>query len=262
MRVAISQQNPKARLEGEFRTAGIYDVRAGETLGALIERVGGLTPQAYLYGSEFLRESTRIDQQRRLDQLIDELERDVDRSASKELGRAGTPEDAATLAASLQNTRQLITRMRTLKATGRIVLDLEPDSNDLSKLMNLQLEDGDRLLVPARPATVNVFGAVYNQNSFLFEPDLRVEDYLQQSGGPTRTADKSHIFIIRADGSVVPKLSPGPFRKAFESKRLNAGDSVVIPEQVFKPGFMRGLRDWTEVFSQLALGAAAINVLK
>jgi len=237
-------------------------VRSGETLGALIQRAGGLTPQAYLYGAEFLRESTRLDQQRRLDQFIDELERDLEQSAAKEIGRATTQEDAFSAAISVQNTRRLITRMRNLKALGRIVLRLEPGSNDLTKLMDLPLEDGDRFVVPARPATVNVFGAVYNQNSFLFEPAMRVEDYLRQAGGPTRTADKGRMLIIRADGSVSPKQGSNPFRKTFESARLNPGDSIVLPERMFKPGFMRGLRDWTQVFGQLALGAAAINVLR
>jgi protein involved in polysaccharide export with SLBB domain len=262
IRVAVSQQNPKARLEGEFQTAGVYDVRPGETLGGLIQRVGGLTPQAYLYGAEFLRESTRIDQQRRLDQFIDEMERDLQQSASKEIGRATTQEDASSAAISVQNTRQLITRMRTVKAAGRIVLHMEPGSNDLAKLMSLPLEDGDRFVVPARPATVHVFGAIYNQTSFLHEPALRVEDYLRQAGGPTRTADKGHLFIIRADGTVVPKQGSSPFRRTFESTRLNPGDSIVMPERFFKPGILRGLRDWTQVFSQMALGAAAINVLR
>jgi protein involved in polysaccharide export with SLBB domain len=263
IRVPVSQQNPKVRLEGEFQTAGVYDVSPGETLGALIQRVSGLTPQAYLYGAEFLRESTRIDQQRRLDQLVDEMERDLQQSASREIGRAGTQEEALSAAISAQNTRQLINRMRGLKATGRVVLHLEPGSNDLSSLMGLTLEDGDRFVVPARPATVNVFGAVYNQTSFLHEPGLRVEDYLRQAGGPTRTADKGHIFIIRADGNVVPKQGSGLFGRAFESARLNPGDSVVVPERFFKsPVFMRGLRDWTQIFSQMTLGAAAINVLR
>jgi protein involved in polysaccharide export with SLBB domain len=109
---------------------------------------------------------------------------------------------------------------------------------------------------------VNIFGAVYNQTSFLHEPALRVEDYLRQAGGPTRTADKGRIFIIRADGTVVPKQGSSPFSRTFESTRLNPGDSIVMPERLFKPGFMRDLRDWTQVFSQMALGAAAINVIR
>ena len=258
----MSQQNPKARLEGEFQTAGVYDVHPGETLGALVQRAGGLTPQAYLYGSEFTRESTRADQQRRLDQFIDELERDLEQSASRGVGRATTQEDALSAAVSVQNTRQLIARMRTFKATGRIVLHMEPGSNDLSKLMDLPLEDGDRFMVPARPVTVNVFGAVYNQNSFLHEPALRIEDYLRQAGGPTRTADKGHVFIIRADGAVEPRQGWSPFTRAFEAARLNPGDSVVMPERIYMPGALRGLLEWSQIIGQLALGAAAVNVLK
>ena len=262
IRVAISQQNPKVRLEGEFHTAGVYDARPGETLGALVQRAGGLTPQAYLYGSEFTRESTRVDQQRRLDQFTDELERDLDQTASRNVGRAASPEDTISAALSIENSRRIIGRMRNLKATGRIVLHLEPGSNDLTKLMDLPLEDGDKFLVPARPATVNVFGAVYNQNSFLYEPAQRMEDYLRRSGGPTRTADRSHMFIIRADGSVLPKQDASPFRKALAFAPMNPGDSIVMPEQVFKPGIMRGLRDWSEIVGQLGLGAAAVNTLK
>jgi protein involved in polysaccharide export with SLBB domain len=237
-------------------------VRPGETLGSLIQRAGGLTPQAYLYGSEFTRESTRVDQQRRLDQFTDELERDLEQTASRNIGRATNPEDTLSAAVSVQNSRQLIARMRSLKATGRIVLHLEPGSNDLTRIMDLPLEAGDKFMVPARPATVNVFGAVYNQNSFLFEPAQRVEDYLRRSGGPTRTADQGHMFIIRADGSVVPKRDTSPFRKAFAFAPLNPGDSIVMPERVFKPGFLRELRDWTEIVGQLGLGAAAVNTLK
>ena len=117
-------------------------------------------------------------------------------------------------------------------------------------------------MVPARPATVNVLGAVYNQNSFIHESGLRISDYLRQAGGPTRNADKGHIFIIRADGSVVPKQGPSPFKKTFETMQLNPGDSVVVPEELFKTTFLRGLRDWTQVLTQFALGAAAINVLR
>jgi protein involved in polysaccharide export with SLBB domain len=117
-------------------------------------------------------------------------------------------------------------------------------------------------VVPARPATVNVLGAVYNQNAFVHENGLRIADYLRQAGGATRNADKGHTFVIRADGSVVPKQGSGLFTQAFETGRLNPGDSVVVPEAVFKTTFLKGLRDWTQVFTQFALGAAAINVLR
>lgn len=261
IRVAAAQQTRMVRLEGEFASAGVYAVRPGETLGQLVQRAGGLTPQAYLYGAELLRESTRIDQQRRLDQFTRELEAEVEHTATLRTATASNADETAAIATKLESQRRFVDRLRDVKATGRIVLDLEPGDSSVAKLMDVALEDGDRFVVPPRAATINVLGAVYNQNSFLYEPGLRIADYLRNAGGPTRNADTSHTFVIRADGRVVPKRG-GVFKPSFETARLNPGDSVVVPEQVFKGSFLRGLRDWTQVFSQLALGAAAINVLK
>ena len=70
------------------------------------------------------------------------------------------------------------------------------------------------------------------------------------------------IFIIRADGSVVPKQGSGMFHQSFDATRLNPGDSLVVPNAFPKASFMRGFRDWTQVFSQLALGAAAISIVR
>ncbi|MBV8827613.1 MAG: SLBB domain-containing protein [Acidobacteriaceae bacterium] len=202
--VTVLQQTRYVRLEGEFNSAGVYGVNPGETLGQLIQRAGGLSPSAYLYGAQFLRKSVQLEQQQRLDQFIAESELQSQQTISMRVANA-SPEEAATLGARTEAERQKLQQLRTLQATGRIVLNLEPGNSDFSKLMNLQLEDGDRFIVPSRPATVNVIGAVYNQNSFLHEGDLRVRDYLEMAGGYTRAADKSHIYLIRADGSVVPR---------------------------------------------------------
>src|SRR5581483_10767943 len=101
MRVAAAQQTRFVRLEGEFTAAGIYSVKPGETLAQLIQRAGGLTPQAYLYGAEFTRESTRADQQRRLDEFVREMEKQVEQAAIHQPNGA-TPEEAAAYAAKLE----------------------------------------------------------------------------------------------------------------------------------------------------------------
>jgi hypothetical protein len=43
---------------------------------------------------------------------------------------------------------------------------------------------------------------------------------------------------------------------------LNPGDTIVMPEKLNQVGFIRNLKDYTQIFSQFALGAAAINVLR
>jgi len=260
--VAMLQQSRFVRLEGEFDSAGVYAVKPGETLGQLIQRAGGLTPKAYLFGAEFVRESTRADEQRRLDQFIEEMQANLDHAASNQFTKASGTEDSAAMAAQIETARSTVARLRAVKATGRIVLNLEPESNDISKLMDFELEDGDRFLVPARPATVNVLGAVYSPNALLYQPNLRLADYLRQAGGPTRNADKGRIFVIRADGASLPKQGFSPFSRTFESESLNPGDSIVVPESILTTGFWRGLRDWTQVLAQFGLAAAAVNVLR
>src|SRR3954470_2555081 len=144
MQVPAGQQTKFVRLEGEFLTAGVYQVQPGETLRHLISRVGGLTPEAYLYGAEFTRESTREDQQKRLDEYVNELEKSIERNASGQ--RALTGDEAVAERQAVESQRRLLDKLRQMRATGRVVLELKPTADNLKELPDLTLEDGDRLL--------------------------------------------------------------------------------------------------------------------
>jgi polysaccharide biosynthesis/export protein len=259
--VPLEKRSAFVRLEGEFRSAGVFRAEAGETLRHLVERVGGFTPNAYLYGAEFRRESVRVEQQKALDGMIEKLEEDISRNA---LAASGTqPEEVADQRAKLEAQRQLVEKLRQVKATGRVVLDRKPGASGVGGLPEIALENGDRLLVPSRPSTVAILGAVYNKNSFLYQREERVDGYLKRSGGPTRDADRDRMFLIRADGSVLSRQSvKGLWNGGFSSLRLMPGDAIVVPERLNRGSTLRSIRDWSQVFSQFALGAAAINVLK
>jgi protein involved in polysaccharide export with SLBB domain len=132
----------------------------------------------------------------------------------------------------------------------------------VADLPDLPLEDGDHLVIPSRPATVNVIGAVYNENSHLYRSGKQISDYLRAAGGTTRQADKGRMFVIRADGSVIGRASAsGLWGAGFDSLRLMPGDTIVIPERLDKSNFMRGLRDWVQVLSQIALSGAVFHSL-
>jgi protein involved in polysaccharide export with SLBB domain len=92
-----------------------------------------------------------------------------------------------------------------------------------------------------------------------------VGQYLKLAGGATRNADSRHSFVIRADGSVVSRSADKGYSLwsggSFDQLRLNPGDTIVVPDKTLRPTALRNVLDWTQVFSQLALGAAAINVL-
>ena len=265
IRVPRAQQTKYVRLEGEFLHAGVYSVLPGETLRQLVIRAGGVTPQAYLYGSQFSRESTRREQQLRLDEYVSALSYQIDIAASNKATSVVSAQEAATTGASVASQRELVNRLRQIRATGRIVLHIEPTGADIASLPDLPLEDGDRFIVPPVPSTVGIVGAVYDPNSFVYLAHRRAGDYLRTAGGPNRNADKKQIFIIRADGSVLSRqyLDHTLWTDdKFDRQIIYPGDTIVIPQQLNKTTLLRGLTDWSQVFSQFALGAAAINLLK
>ena len=264
IRLPIGQQTKYVRVEGEVGHAGIYSVAPGETLRSLVLRAGGLTDKAYLYGASFTRRSTQQLEQERFNEYIDKLEHEMERSsisAASEPTAGVLRNDASGQASSLN--RELIARLRHLRPTGRIVLNLRPHAMGEAALPDLALEDGDRLLVPSAPATVEVIGAVYNQGAFLYRGNARADDYLHLAGGPNREADHSHEYILRADGSV-SSHDPGQpvFAAGFGALRLYPGDSIIVPEKMARAGAMHEFMNWTQMFSQLALGAALVDVMK
>jgi polysaccharide export outer membrane protein len=248
IRVPQSQQTRFVRLEGEFVSAGVYSVKPGETLRQLIARSGGLTPDAYLYASEFTRQSTRRVEQQRLREYADSLDTQINTQMSSQIAGATDPSSAAQTAnASAQSARAAVARIRTMQATGRIVLKLSPTASGLDAVPDLSLEDGDRFIVPRQPTSVAVAGQVYNASSFLFAPGLQVRNYVRDAGGPDRNADSKRLYVIRADGSVVSKQYDDVLKA-----QILPGDTVVVPPQLTHRNILRDI-----VTIATAIGAIA-----
>jgi protein involved in polysaccharide export with SLBB domain len=157
------RQNKRVRIEGEVLRPGEYILPPGSTLADAVTAAGGLTPGAFPFGAEFLRESVRQQQEMNYERAMRDLENELVRSASTQ--RATTAEEATVQTARQTSTGKLVERMRTVRPTGRIVLQMTPSATSLPALA---LEDGDRLVIPARPSTVGVFGSVFNAGSFVF----------------------------------------------------------------------------------------------
>ena len=263
IQVPIAKQTKYVRLEGEFANPGIYRAEAGETLRQLVARVGGLSPNAYLFGAEFSRESNRVYQQKKLEEAVNRLEREIQSSAISRGKSVTTVEEATSLTQDAQSQRALIGKLRQVKATGRIVLELPADDKaGLKDLPDIVLEDSDRFLVPSRPSTVNVLGAVYNENAFVFKPEKRLNDYLNQAGGVSRTGNKTDVYLLRVDGSVISRRQAGWLMSSLEGERLMPGDTIVVPEDFERQTWTKVLKDYGQILYQFGLGAAAIKVLK
>lgn len=257
IQVPISEQTRLVRLEGEFVSPGVYSVQPGENLRHLLKRAGGFTPDAYLYASEFTRESTRRVQKQRLNEYADQLETQAAAASAAGNATALNDRDAAAATAAASSAQASIARLRRAQPIGRIVLQLKPDSRGIDSIPDLELEDGDRFVVPKVPANVSVEGEVYSANAFLYQRGRRTIDYLREAGGPDRQADMKHAFVLRADGSVFSQQY-GNIKHA----TIFPGDTIVIPPQLQRRSVMRNLVDIATIVGQFGLGIAAINVLK
>jgi protein involved in polysaccharide export with SLBB domain len=251
----VQRQNKRVRVEGEVLRPGDYLLPPGSSTLDALRAAGGLTPQAYVFGTDFSRESVRQLQQVNYERVLKDLELQLARGASSQ--RASTAEEAGAQAAKEASSSRILDRLRNVKPTGRVVLQLEPGARELP---DLPVEDGDRLSVPARPTTVGVFGSVFSAGSYLWNAGSAAGDYLRLAGGPTKGADTGSVFMVRANGSVLSEQQRGGFfsySKGLEGVTAEAGDTLFVPDQLDKTTLTQDLKDWSQILYQLGLGVAA-----
>ncbi|MDP3222338.1 MAG: capsule biosynthesis GfcC family protein, partial [Rubrivivax sp.] len=252
----VQRQNKRVMVEGEVLRPGEHVLPPASSIADALRAAGGLTPAAFIYGTEFTRQSVRQTQQVNYERALRDLEIEFTRAAATQ--RTSNTEEAAARSAG---TERLITSLRAIRPSGRVVLQLPPDSLELP---DLALEDGDRLYIPPRATTVGVFGSVFNGGNYLYAGGRNVDEYVRLAGGPTRGADAGSAFVIRANGSVVSARQRTGWFSSNQLADLKAepGDTVFVPEEMNKTSFLQNVKDWTQVLSQFALGMAAIQVLK
>lgn len=260
--VAMPQlrQSKRIKIEGEVQRPGEYILPPESSINDAIKIAGGLTQNAYVFGSNFSRESVRASQQENYERALRDLETEFARTNSSH--KTTTAEDAAAQNARSLSSNQLIQRLRMVTPTGRIVLQLDHQSKELP---DLALEDGDRLHIPARPNTVGVFGSVFNAGSYLYKEGATAADFLQLAGGPTRGADTDSVFVVRANGSVTSsRQKSGWLFKNGNLDGLNAlpGDTLFVPEEMNKTTFAQEAKEWTQILYQFGIGAAALKTIK
>jgi protein involved in polysaccharide export with SLBB domain len=222
----------------------------------------------------FTRESARQLQEQRLAELRDRLQQEIFRAASEELQAALSKEDVEAQKVQLTARQGLLRRIEQVKATGRVVIRLQPLPVLAGSEHDVILEDGDTLTVPHDPGTVSVLGQVYNPTSLTFDrkrPELNY--YLDRTGGPTMNAEEDRIYVVRADGSVISQEQSSwglewdeyqhrwTFSSGFYSTHLYPGDTILVPEKIIYPSPLKDLKDITQILFQIAVTTGVVLVL-
>ena len=236
------------RISGFVKLPGVYSFIKGQRLVDVIKMAGGLTEDANLPGISFKRTNLRAKQ-------AEVAKYNAERDIKLIEGRlaAGYKQDAAS-----QNMKMnLIDQLQEEKYhyenqyTGRIALSIK--SNDLdkiSKVDNLEIQDGDDIYIPRESTYVAVIGEVYNEQAFIYARGTTVKHYLKQVGGYTPNANKYRIYKVGIDGRS---------ERVHLSSKVIAGDTIIVPRRVSGNDWLTPICQTLQSIAQVAIIGLALR---
>jgi polysaccharide biosynthesis/export protein len=249
-------------LTGEVRFPGKYPIHRGETLKSVLERAGGFTNTAFPEGAVYIREELKQREKDLLDLLVSRMQSDLAAltlesiSSSVATANAGASGNASS---SIAIGQQLITQLREAKPVGRLVLNIERVwKSPAGSADDVELRNGDQLLIPKRNQEVTILGEVQSPTSHVYQPGLTRDDYIAKSGGTTQKADRKRIYVVRVNGDVYSGERSGWFRRS-QDVAIHPGDTIVVPLDTER---VRALPLWqavTTIIYNLAVALLAVR---
>jgi protein involved in polysaccharide export with SLBB domain len=242
-------------VNGEVGYPGTYGIQDGERLSSVIKRAGGLRNTAYAPGAVLTRTQVKDFEEKSREELIRQIE--TTSAATKLSPSLSGSDQSATLQLIVQQQQQVLQRLRTQPANGRLVIKIGSDIAAWeNSAADIELRAGDVLNVPKRPGFVLVTGQVYNSAAITYTPGKNAGWYLRRAGGPTEMANKKEVFVIRANGSVVGRDSGQWFAEDVLSTKLDPGDVLVVPQKIIGGSvFWRNLLATAQFMSSFAITA-------
>ncbi|HEY6339368.1 MAG TPA: SLBB domain-containing protein [Candidatus Sulfotelmatobacter sp.] len=245
---------------GEVQHPATYGIEPGERLSSVLMRCSGFTPEAYPYGAVLIRREVREVEMRSHIELVNRIK--AEEGYLKTLPEGDADQKNAKLTA-IARTETALNQLEATAPVGRLVIHIPPDPKKLAKTpADTPLRDGDVLIIPKKTNYVVVSGEVFNPTAVSFLPGRNAKWYLSQSGGLTQIADKSAVFVVRADGSVLSARNNSGFWSGDPMNAvLKPGDSIVVPERAPKvaPRNWAALLQAAQVASSAALTIAYIH---
>jgi protein involved in polysaccharide export with SLBB domain len=224
------------KLEGEYRGPTELAVRRGSRLVDVLNYVPVDPALANVHAIHLRRSSVAQAQKDSIDDALFRLERSALLALSSSNGESNIRAKEAEL------TLRFVESARLVQPLGRVVTSLDQHQ------VNLMLEDGDVIVVPARTNIVRVGGEVMMAHAVMYRQDMSAEDYIENAGGYTDRSDKSRVILIHPNAEVAV-VDP--------DTRILPGDEVLVPPRV-DTKTLQNVADITTVLYQVAVSAAVV----
>ena len=242
-------------IEGEVAHPGSYGFTEGEHLSDVLRRAGGFRATAYPEGAVLTRPEVKVLEEKSKEELVRQIEAS---SAAARMSPGLGGDQAATLQLIQQQQDQVLSRLRSQPASGRLVIHIDASIDKWAgTAVDVEVRRGDVLRVPKRPGFVLISGQVYNASAVTFIAGKTAKWYLDSAGGSTAVANRKEIFVIRANGSVVGRRSGGGYDHNVLSTKLDPGDVIVVPQKIIGASVVwRNILTAGQIAGSLAIAAA------
>lgn len=209
------------KVSGFVTHPGVFKFVEGKKLVDMITMADGLTKDADLRGTVFVRKNIQTKQ-------VDLAQKNNDRDISLLEGRlaSGYKQTDSDMEAKTNMITMLKSEQKDYKNkyTGQIALNIK--SNNLNKVRdidNIEVQDGDEIYIPRMSNHVSVLGEVYNEQSFVYRDGMKVRGYIKEVGGYTPNAARFRLYKVGVNGRAV---------KAHSWTKITQGDTIVVPRKI------------------------------
>ncbi|WP_300703370.1 SLBB domain-containing protein [Bacteroides sp.] len=184
---------------GEVLFSGSYSLlKKNERLSDLINRAGGITPEAYIMGGRLIRKMNDEEKRR---------ERDVIRMAY-----SGEGKDS------------ISTAKLAISETYTVGVDMGKALANPSSDYDIVLREGDMIYIPEYINTVKISGSVMYPNTVTWEGGKKLKHYVNMAGGYGDMAKKSKAYIVYLNGTVARA-------KKSDSHLIQPGCEIIVPSK-------------------------------
>ena len=233
---------------GQVLRPGPYVLDAAKpTLSSLIQRAGGLTPEAMPKAGVFLRRMGSQDAalQRVAEETGIAQKDPTSKGINEILDRMNETKRQTTTGALLKTP---ILHGLLANSLNRMVVDFDGALKG-SAAMDVELQDGDEIIITRATEAADVVGETASPfATYQIQAGMKVSDLLRMAGGTTRNADTSQIRLLKADGRILDSW--------VEGKAVEPGDTVLVPQRIRRDS------NWQENLTALTPIAVMLSVLK
>lgn len=206
------------RITGMVARPGSYVLdQVKPTLTQLIQRAGGLMPEAMPKAGIFLRslQAGADPQTRAVADILGRLN-ETKLLVEKEMAVGQAPKTSLFRPPILHGLAD--------SKLNRMVVDFDGALKG-DKDQDVEMLDGDDVIIPRQTDAAYVVGETASPfATYKIAPGTKVGDLLKMAGGLTRNADSWNIRLVKADGRIIDSWVNG--------KKVEPGDTVIVPQRI------------------------------